>query len=296
MIEGIPDLALRNQARMQNFETKELLVKAFQKIRLPSLKEEGKPFRRVQPSQKATMICQGASNAAQGAAAGGVVGDSRPAVGSSWRTCHYCKKEGHFKFTCPELARGRRTCFSCGQPGHLSKDCPTKKEVHNVDRQQAYEDEYFKIVEYRLYCGNGIEDVLKLDTLLDSGSPCSLIKLAHVSSNLIENANEFDGKFFGLNRSALSVLGKVRLDVTLNGKKSRNCELLIVPDHTMSSSIVLGRDLLRRFGLGLREVDGNVQSTERDEVSQIMAIDVSHPADPSHAMVVNPAVPIPMQE
>lgn len=115
---------------MQDFETKEALVKSFKKIKLPRLKVEPRTFwrdRGKRPLQKLAVFSQSSSvgDPATSSEARVAPGSSESSGSSS--SCFYCEMDGHTKFMGPEL----------------SKDCPRKMEghVHNVDQLSSDVDE-----------------------------------------------------------------------------------------------------------------------------------------------------------
>ncbi|XP_011883821.1 PREDICTED: uncharacterized protein K02A2.6-like [Vollenhovia emeryi] len=292
LIEGIPDPRLRTQARFQGFATKELLLKAFMKESLHQEKDETKsrPGSSGQNKQET-----GKQNTGQIRRRISVPGTSNgTASGSQTGACHYCKKEDHMKFHCPELAK-KGKCYSCGKPGHMSRECPNKEsEVNHVDAALTRDDEYLRRVTYEIICNKNNCETVELDTLLDTGSPVSFIKLQNVSSQAIEPVDE-QRRFHGINRSSLIVLGAVSVDMKMDGKILKNIQLIVVPDYTMSSSVVLGRDVLRKLGLGLGEVNES-SKTCLVEAADVMSIDIVSGESESALLTINPDVPFETQE
>lgn len=116
--------------------------------------------------------------------------------------------------------------------------------------------------------------MIELDTLLDTVSPVSLVKLSHIPSDSINDADNNADRFRGINSSGLILLGALELDINLEGRICKNVRLLVVPDYTMSAAVVLGRDLLKKLGLGLR----GVFNSESRAIHEILNIDVSCPS------------------
>lgn len=51
----------------------------------------------------------------------------RSHTGREERTCHQCKKPGHFIRNCPETIRAEKKCQYCGKTGHVAADCYNRK-------------------------------------------------------------------------------------------------------------------------------------------------------------------------
>ncbi|XP_043276015.1 uncharacterized protein [Venturia canescens] len=268
IIDGIPDTRLQDQARMQQFGDKMSLLSAFEKISLSSTRNSGKPETNYKghPRQPSSL----SENSS----------DHRPV-----RKCFFCDKEGHLKPQCPEFK-----CFSCDKSGHIARDCPNRpKEVNNVHPAPVEENEFCQTVLYTMY-PNEHKETIQLSTLLDTGSAISFIKLRYVPSDAIECTEDHSNKFRGINNSNLVVLGMVTLDIEMNGKIERSLRLMVVPDFTMISCVILGRDVIKRFGLGLK-------NSENAYEAEIMNIDVSSPVeDEADLLEINPTIPIKTQK
>lgn len=57
------------------------------------------------------------------------------------------------------------------------------------------------------------------------------------------------GNYHDINRSPL--IGYIRLNITIDNETRNNVTLVIIPDMTMIKPVMLGRDVLKKFGLGL---------------------------------------------
>lgn len=295
IIEGIPDSLLQNQARIQNFTSKDALLKAFEKISLRrsyvDRKDHGGQSNRRDPvKQTAGQQSQMKQSSTESS---GTSGEASKVPKS--QVCNYCKKEGHLKYSCPKLPPEKRLCYLCRKTGHTAKECTSKEaaQVNNVDSSVSMDDEYFRTISFKMYCENGKEHEEKLITLLDTGSPVSFIKLSHVPSNAIDCPDDDDdNKFHGINSSDLVVLGVVDVDIEIDGKISEKNRLLVVPDDTMVTSVVLGRIQLRNCGLGLREVS----PVESNYNAEIINIDITSDEDEADSLIVNSEIPFKIQK
>ena len=233
IIEAIPDTYLQNQARLQKFQTKSAVLEAFKEIVLP--KNGTKNAKTEQTTVAKEVFLQ----------------IKQP------RKCFRCYQEGHMKAECMQPPRERGVCFICRAPDHIARDCPKKTKenqgnnVHNVDEDKQPEDDVFKNVINNLNVEGKINS-MRLRTLLDSGSPISFVKLKYILSDaIIVKENDLEIKFHS-NQSDLVVFGTINVDICINNRLVSNLCLIVVPDFTMETPVVLGRDILNV--LGFRQV------------------------------------------
>lgn len=110
MIDGISSLRLRDQARMQQFQSHASLLRAFRHIKLQSEKKE-------LHTTGCTSIGSRTGNKDQ----------PKPP------RCYNCNQDDHMAANCPKPRREKGFYFSCGEMGHVFKDCPKKNEFHSAD-------------------------------------------------------------------------------------------------------------------------------------------------------------------
>jgi len=114
----------------------------------------------------------------------------------------------------------------------------------------------------------------KLDTLLDTGSPISFIKNNFVPPKLIEPTLTGDDKYCGLNNSELEVKGRVRVKLVLNGREAKCVSLLVVPETSMKSSVIIGRDVLKHF---FGKKNSNDREIEDEAIRELLNIEIHDP-------------------
>ncbi|XP_034118153.1 uncharacterized protein LOC117577461 [Drosophila albomicans] len=95
IIEGIPSLNLRNQARIQRFGDPEQMLQAFAHICLP--KYDG-------------------------------MGGTKTTEEDNNRRCHNCNSRGHLAKECRKPKREPGSCYACGEMGHFIAECKKKKK------------------------------------------------------------------------------------------------------------------------------------------------------------------------
>ena len=85
-----------------------------------------------------------------------------------------------------------------------------------------------------------------------------------------ESMSPYEGcRYSGINDNELVRLGMINSNVTLDNIE-RKIQLIVVPNNTMRSSVVLGRDALKVFNLGLM----TLPEVEARATKEIFYIDV----------------------
>ncbi|XP_063994848.1 uncharacterized protein LOC135172624 [Diachasmimorpha longicaudata] len=219
---------------------------------------------------------------------------------------------------CDKEKRERGSYFSCGSMSHQENKCPTKttktqvavvaeaeceegemyghEEQINVVAGVAQEDQTFiRSVLYELSRENS-SDKLQLLTLMDMGSPISFIKRKFVPADIIECPSKQDDVLTGINGSGLIRKGVIKLNVIVDGVRKDNQLVWVVPDATMKMPIVLGRDIIRKFGLILTNplkqvltdiMNINIHENVKSEIQHVFDseyLDTTKPSSPKDDM------------
>ena len=281
LIDGIPNSHLQDLARIKEFATKEDMLKAFEKISLQStLKSKPKSDFRA-TGRRDTKTSDSSKDDEKKEEMRTKNDEGKP---KNLR-CYNCNKLGHLAADCRLPKREKGSCFKCGEIGHISKDCPTKATssaqvaaVEKIEDQVCFvsscpekEETFFKNVDYVINYANTSRK-LRLNTLMDTGSKVSFVKDSLVPREAIELFDQSPGNFRGINHSPLQIIGYVRLSITLDNETKDNVTILVVPDTTMVSPIVLGRDIMKKFGLSLKK-------SETQAINDILNVEISNPVD-----------------
>ena len=187
---------------------------------------------------------------------------SRPAS----TRCFNCNKFGHLAPNCKMPKRERGACFKCFEIGHQIKDCPKNikdkdkdksLQINNISEKKNDDNEkFFKDVVYEITFTGGKFDLL-LDTLLDTGSPVSFMKKSFVPEVILCSSDLKMSKYKGINDTGLQFFGSVRANIKMNDCISNDMSIFVVPDSTMKSSVVLGRDVINSFESELMSRDSS---------------------------------------
>ncbi|XP_078051294.1 uncharacterized protein LOC144477441 [Augochlora pura] len=161
-LDGVPDVMLRNNARLQRFQTKEALLGAFKGVTVDSgIQLGGRQFQRAEygPQGGNDEFRRGGGSfwrndgPVQRGGSGRQYDDSnarrenidhwrryeavrrdygpkmqRHGTQASVARCYNCGERDHFSFECPLRNPGRR-CFECREFGHVARNCPKSNRM-----------------------------------------------------------------------------------------------------------------------------------------------------------------------
>ncbi|CAK9800876.1 Transposon Ty3-I Gag-Pol polyprotein [Anthophora plagiata] len=289
IIDGVPDEELRNQARMHCFESPKEILKAFSKL---SIKHHAKENRGRDPRDGRRPTTARPSEI--------------PSARRSDLRCFNCNKVGHVQKDCRKPKRDWGSCFKCGSTSHRLENCPHNigpapavpaATTTHVVQSAVTEAAFIVPIVFRTQNSQGNTTVHTTSGMIDTGSPVSLMKVSVAPKNLITTCRSNNFSFYGLNKSAVSVKGIFETDVRVDNIDIR-LSFLVVPDHTMSYSAILGRDYItlpkvkislgRAFGICSRNSHSDADETD-DLENQILHIEyVKQPTTVKKHLNINP--------
>lgn len=237
IIDGIPNIRLRDQARVQRFSTKSNLLEAFRGLKLrydfKTFHEKNDKFNNSKTNKEVVAT-----------------------------------KSENTPTKSDEAARAARTCYNCKKSGHISKNCRQPKRQttepneekrstaqHNTSKeataatttsviQSPLENPPFMIqTKYSISDAFNNMCDYKVMAMIDSGSPVSLIKNNYIPQQAYTPISGNNDSYFGINNTPLTILGSFETDIIVN-EISTKIKFLIVPDNTMSFAALLSRDFI----------------------------------------------------
>jgi len=261
IIDGIPDSVLRDQARIQRFETTEFLLAAFERVTLRDRQATGAGR-------------QGARNDSSAAVKRGDKSEKNDAgtkkTTDNAKRCYNCGMRDHVSATCPTKELGAK-CFECGEHGHITSKCPKKSD--KVQKACAVvhssRNRYLKNVVIE---GRGIA------ALIDTGSDISLMRADEYANIGSPRFQPTDVRFSGVGSENIAALGEFQAEATIDNHVYPIL-IRVVPDTVSRHKLLIGTDFLDTIELHVKQgvvcinpiredLDGN-----RPEVLQINVID-----------------------
>ena len=218
VIRGIPDVAMRNQARIQRYQSMEVLLDAFEDVALPCGVGSGsKPNKVTSVSDKPTTNQREVSE--------------RRTVMVSARKCYICGSSDHFKRDC-------KNCYICKENGHKSNFCPKRKDnvqintCANIEVARGKYVKYVKVGERRL------------EALVDTGSDITLLRESDYVKIGAPMMTEKIVKFKGMGSKVIETSGVCKTVVRIDGNEF-DVNAHIVSDSLLRFEMLLGADFLR---------------------------------------------------
>lgn len=259
IVDGISDLNLQDQARIQGFTTTASLLRAFEKVTLrPRGQRDGNVAPAVRPDTAA--MGRGARGAREGARprGGDGGGQSRP------KRCYNCGGQNHISANCPTKESGVK-CFRCGERGHIAARCAEKA---SVEKTSCVVSGYCDGKYYKNVCINTRE----ISAMIDTGSDMCLMRAGchgGLNAPLKENRIYFRGVGSNNNETLGEFDAEVRIDDDVYTIRIR-----IVSDELMRYDFIIGADFLRTVDVIIKKGEILISKPRDDpELPEIFQID-----------------------
>ncbi|KMQ86625.1 hypothetical protein RF55_14343 [Lasius niger] len=288
IIDGIPDVALRDQARIQGFVSTDSFLKAFEKITLRDRSGAGS----IRQDRRGSGSARGdRRERTEGESNGGRGDDGRGKTASGVKRCFNCGAREHISANCPTKDLGTK-CFECGKYGHIAPRCPKKGEAKKTvvaSVSQINCKKYMKDVSI----GGRI-----ITALVDTGSDISIMRASEYAMVGAPSLRASETEFCGVGGYRASAFGEFRTQITIDGHR-HDIFIRVVPDKVLQYGLLLGADFLNtvevNFKGGLISIipmcEEIVDSETRPEIFAIdvldaNAIDLSGVQDAEHKRVI----------
>jgi len=224
IIDGIPDITLRDQARIQKFSSVDALLEAFEGV---ALRERG------------------AANPSKRGGSRRDVGDGRVAAVSSKR-CFNCGERDHVNANCPTKNLGAK-CFACGGRGHIASRCsrrtvsePKRPVVASVAR--VTQKKYTKVV---------LINNRPVTALIDTGSDISIMRASEYIATGPQKLEPSDVEFCGIGGCSATTLGELQTQITIDDN-IYSILIRVVPDSILQYSLFIGADFLDKVEMNFK--------------------------------------------
>lgn len=116
IIDGIPDEMMRNQARIQRFERKEDLLKAYEKVSL-------RPVYKDHPMRGSNYSTAKKTDFGRRRKL-----PEQTVAHEMESRCFNCNQTGHLARNCGKPKKEWGACYECGATSHRLRDCPQRKQ------------------------------------------------------------------------------------------------------------------------------------------------------------------------
>lgn len=244
-IDGIPDTALRDQARVQGFVTMDSLLKAFEKVSLRN-RDEAASGRRSGRIGGATRN-EGSERRGGGGAADsdGKKSETKRATNNTKR-CYNCGAREHVSANCPKRELGTK-CFECGEYGHIAAKCQKK----NVDVKGAAISAVSRV--FRKKCVKEVTIDGRITTaLIDTGSDISIMRASEHKMIGLPGLQPSKVEFCGIGSYSVASLGQVRTEITIDGHVY-SMLIHVVPDTVLHYGLLIGTDFLDTVEINIKQ-------------------------------------------
>lgn len=190
VIEGIPDVQLRDQARIQLFNNVDALLQAFEKISLSDRVSSGSSKQgKGNFNQKMKESHQKSTGNHQG-------GDRQKLL----RRCFNCGEHSHIGAECPSKSEGVK-CFKCAERGHVASKCTKKNDIakNETAKSEIVKSGCAKLQSVNQRCTKNVRlSNTKICALLDTGSDTSLLSEARYDESDLPSLNRNSIVFRGV--------------------------------------------------------------------------------------------------
>ncbi|XP_076638825.1 uncharacterized protein LOC143350687 [Colletes latitarsis] len=255
LIDGIPDVNLRDQARIHKFRTKTDLLEAFEQISLRDRSQSN-------TVQKARFGSSGYKRPSTTRNEMTERTERRQDFRGTRRFCYNCGSPEHMSDKCPTKNEGAK-CFRCQERGHIAVQCPKARDTAAVNdvASQVTQKKCIKDVEINGY---------HIEALIDTGSDFCLMRADQYIQLGAPRLQHKEVKFTGVG-STNTTLGEFYGKLTVDGN-SYTVLIRVVSDSLMSHQLIIGTDFLETVELRLRNGNISISPSDKTVVNDLLEI------------------------
>jgi hypothetical protein len=261
IIDGIPNLILRNEARISGVSTKEELRARFEQVeRWWDMKDEAKSGEGKYRSHRGTTPRDEVRRPEEGRDNKDRRDERRK------RNCFSCGLPNHVSSNCPTKTQGPR-CYKCGERGHIASRCVEQpRTVGAIDAQIA-----------RKKCVKEVSiNGRKLEALIDTGSDISLMRAEQYFRVGAPKLGKKTIRFRGIGTDYNETLGE--FDAVNIDEKNYPMHIHIVAGRLMEHELLLGTDFLNsvqvKMNAGEIIIEALESIPEDEEIHEVCQLDV----------------------
>jgi len=225
-VEGIPDVMMRDQARIQGFSSVESLLKAFERetLRNREATYSGRHGggRRVSDKGKKTLIDD--------------------------RRCYNCGEREHVSVNCPTKTLGVK-CFGCGAHGHIASKCKKKINNSNVEKSVVA---LVSRVPQKKYLQEVMFGDRAIVALIDTGSDISILRSNEYAKMGSPRMRVADTEFCGIGGFSAKILGEFQASIIIDGQVYP-IYIRVAPDDVIPCDLIIGADFIDTVEINLKK-------------------------------------------
>lgn len=269
IIDGIPDRMLRDQARMQRFDTTESLLEAFEEITVRDryTTNAGRPDRRTGGVTAAGRGEKTSGNGKDDKGDKGSAGNAEAKKTTSVKRCYNCGARNHVSAACPTKELGVK-CFECGEHGHIASKCAKKSETSVCAVTRSVHKKYTKDV---------VINSRNITALIDTGSDISIMRADEYVSMGSPRFQSTKVHFSGIGSGNVATLGEFQAEITIDGH-TYPILIRVVSDAVSRQKLLIGTDFLDTVEIHIKQgaihISPISETVDRDSQPEILQIDV----------------------
>ncbi|XP_070529412.1 uncharacterized protein [Cardiocondyla obscurior] len=218
IIDGIPDVGLRDQARMQGFSSIDGLLKAFEKI---ALRDRGTMGSSREGEKRTTTA------------------DDKKKTYTDSKRCFNCCGRDHLGVNCPTKTLGVK-CFECRERGHIATKCPKK---NNSDSEKRTVVASISHVANKKYTREVVINDHRILALIDTGSDITIMRMSEYAKIEPPKMQTSCIEFCGIGGYSVKTLGEFQANISID-EHVYPIFIQVVPDTVLQYGLFIGADFI----------------------------------------------------